>query len=161
MDLEKFDILLNTILGLFTPKPPNCLYECVAILGGTVAHIDIMDTNIKSAIGNLSNFRAWMQPQLTDFFEGLSEFFHTENKRVNERRRYSYQDLIIQKKCKLLSFKKKFAKEVYLDMLSILGPEFGIYCENTDTLEKRRIIVLNNIKNHVYRLFLINEYCTP
>lgn len=155
IDSEAFKKLSETILKLFEiePSKSSLNYEYIKIIGGTVAWMLTVDRCLRKVIGEISQFHVWLRPKLDEFFENFFENFHMDDDRLNTRRFYPYESLILKNGCKNKRFKKKMVEELHLDMCSML--------ESKENDENRRIIFLNCIKNFVYRTFGINKNCTP
>lgn len=152
---KSFDQFANSIINLFEVKKskPRISYDFINIMGGTVAWLEVLDRCMRSVIGEINPFHTWLKPQLTEFFESFFENFHTDDDRLDTRRFYPYENLILKNGYKHKSFKKKMVDELYLDICSMFVSK--------ESEENRRIMFLNCIKNFTYRTFMINKYCTP
>lgn len=141
-----FKDLSNSILSLFEKNSSSAyMYNCINVLGGTVAMMELNYIVIELFIGDIGNFYEWLKPKLYKFFENYN---------------YVYESVVKSKSCKRIAFKRKMMKELYLDISAFIsdGNFVGKY---TDTEKNRLILFFNCIKNYIYRLFLINIHCSP
>lgn len=159
MNSLTFRDLSNSILNLFEKKDER-LHNCIDLLGGNVGLMGVHKTLITSFIGYIDEFYNWLKPKLEEFFEHFDTHFRTKNERINRRRYYRYESIIKSKSCKRRAFKREMMNEIKLDIISFLkdGEYVGEY---TDTEENRRMLLLNCIKDYVYRSFLIDAHCYP
>lgn len=155
-----FDDLLDTILDLFKIRCHRYDYDYLNRICGTFAKKEVQDRNIINAVGNMESFHSWLESKLVDFFIELDGFFQTDDARVNKLRYYPYKAIILKRGYETKCFRKKMANEIFLNISSMTGGEDGVFLgKNTSTEEGRRTIILNAIKNYVYRIFLINKCC--
>lgn len=155
-----FSPLLNSILQLFQRKSPTDDYNCIYYLYGNDIMHDVNNRLFTNFLGDIGEFHNWLQPRLIKFFETFGNNFCTKDKRKNRRRTYEYERIVKKKLCNRKAFKIKIARNLKADICSVgCDEKFG--GQSAGREEKRRILLLNSIKHHIYRKFQINRPYSP
>lgn len=155
MDPPKFEDFSESISNLFESKG-KYWHNCIHVLGANVGLMEFHKRLFNSFIGNIDGFHSWAKPKLDDFFTSfVKDHFLSSNERVNRRRHFEYEEIVVSKSYKKNTFKKKMMEAIKLDIASCLNEDGEYAGECTDTEENRRLLFLNFIKNYVLRLFLI------
>lgn len=151
----------ESISSLFEKTSDASVHNCIEVLGKNAGLMAFHKRLFESFIGNIDDFHTWAKPKLDQFFASLDKSYLTkENERVNRRRYFSYEEIVLSNKYKRTPFKKKMMEQIILDIAACLKD--GVYVgEHMDTEEHRRLLFLNFIRNYVLRLFLIPIHFKP
>lgn len=116
-------------------------------------------------IGDIDEFYQVLRPILEEFFYDFGKHFFISNDQINRRRNTIYRKIVNSKACTRNPFKRQMMIELVSDIEScIVDSSKSLYQDQyiysgsyTDTVENRRKLFVNFIKNYIYRLFLIDE----
>lgn len=158
-----FTELSKSILSLF--EGTESFSNWAELLGGDDEMKEISDNCMNSFVGDIDEFHDWLELKLDEFFKTFyKDYFYTSDERWNKRRQMIYDRVLVgSKMCKRLTFKRKMVNELNLDIIAFYkhDGDGGYFGEHAQTEGGRQILVLNCIKNYIFRLFLINQNCTP
>lgn len=154
-----FKELKTVILELFEKRKGHS-YGWVKALGGYAFTKKENLTYITEFIGDLNNFRDWLEPKLDEFFKTFyARHFRTSNEKMNHRRHSTYGDIVDDKICQTAEFKRAMVTDLDHDRYAFL---MGNYADDTEcTQEGRRLVFFKSIRNYIHRLFVTNQYSVP